>query len=335
MAQPLQNVSIAPVIPVFDQNSSEYAAIMVAIKYDHKRTAKIILNNPSSMIISKLQEILVAVVITRPGWTDVIDQLFKVGAKPEMQNVNGDTILHVAFNNPTSYSIVDSLLKRYLSRSYLNLANFKGISILHIACTRPDMDVIGQLLDANPPDAIHTKEESELTPLHYAVMCDRLEVTNFLIQRGADIYEVDGNRSTPLHWALYRRSVPIIDLLLSMDSRKTNLTNVHGLSHFMAACAGSDETVVEYFLLNGRSKDLVKNKVFNCDYFTDYTPLHFAVQLGRYKTVELLLHEKANCCASAYNNLTPHALAEFRGNKRIRELLQKHCLEKKGLKMIS
>lgn len=90
-----------------------------------------------------------------------------------------------------------------------------------------------------------------------------------------------------------------------------------GLSHFMAACAGSNSSVVEDYLRFAAYRSwsepstLVTSQVEDRTNYSvaGYTALHYAAKFGRVDTAKLLLRLGARCCAITTNNVTPFTLA--------------------------
>lgn len=62
-------------------------------------------------------------------------------------------------------------------------------------------------------------------PLHFAVKHGRHDMAKFLCEYEADIYQQDCRGSTPVHLALERRDVMMIDTLLYYDHKHSNCVN--------------------------------------------------------------------------------------------------------------
>ena len=68
-------------------------------------------------------------------------------------------------------------------------------SILHM-CRCHDL-IENEGADVNQGD------EENITPLHWAAINNRIPVTSYFLQKGADVNAIGGElRSTPIHWAV-------------------------------------------------------------------------------------------------------------------------------------
>lgn len=81
-----------------------------------------------------------------------VERLLALGARVSDQNREGDTAVHVAFLNCVSGRILDFLIISYLRETRRNLKNENGLSILHIACSRPHLDIVKKIAEWNAND---------------------------------------------------------------------------------------------------------------------------------------------------------------------------------------
>ncbi|XP_044745276.1 ankyrin repeat domain-containing protein 1-like [Coccinella septempunctata] len=87
-----------------------------------------------------------------------------------------------------------------------------GNTALHIAVKRQMKDEVGYIIGRKPQ--INKKSDRLSTPLHEAVKCER-DITQILLDNGADIEARDRTGQTPLHWALgYTNSLDQVRTLI-------------------------------------------------------------------------------------------------------------------------
>lgn len=80
-------------------------------------------------------------------WHDVVGLLLELDVPVSTRNAKGNTAVHVAFNKEfPDGEIIDCLLGCYLLETTENIKNADGLSILHIACTRPDVELVKKLI---------------------------------------------------------------------------------------------------------------------------------------------------------------------------------------------
>ncbi|XP_058800136.1 ankyrin-3-like isoform X2 [Phymastichus coffea] len=261
-------------------------------------------------------------------WTDIALKLLDDGAHVSERNANRDTFVHLGFVKGIEDDKLDSLIKKYLTQSKIDAVNKDGLSVLHIACTRPNVEFVRELLlkkaivNRRVPPRSNSKFAG-YTPLHIAVECGNYEVANLLLEYNADIYVPNLNRSTPLHSACYRRDQKMIDMILAHDRITANVIDNNGLSHFMVTCASNEAAFAKEHLRvvkckSWTSMETLINSCINKAYdhpFAGYTPLHFAAEFGSGAVVELLMSCGANCCTMSARLLTPLMLADHNGHE--------------------
>ena len=136
----------------------------------------------------------------------------------DIQNCNGWTALHYAFDNPAAETRVALLLA---AEACVSIKDYKNVTSLHRAARKGDVNSMRLLLN-------HVKQTSDLntqrydgrTPLHLALM-NRLahpaatdELVALLLDAGASAVAPDDHNETPLHIAARSGSVTTIRLLL-------------------------------------------------------------------------------------------------------------------------
>jgi ankyrin repeat protein len=149
---------------------------------------------------------------------------------------------------------------------------------VHDAARGGDVGKVKALLKTSP-DLVLSKDDTGLTPLHYAAQYGHKAMAELLLSNKADVNARDNNGQTPLHYAAQFGKKDVAELLLS------NKANVNAKSRgsvtplHMAAQQGHRE-IVELLLAN-------KAEV-NAKTSFGWTPLFVAAQNG-HKDVATLL----------------------------------------------
>jgi ankyrin repeat protein len=68
---------------------------------------------------------------------------------------------------------------------------------IHDTAEAGDLAKVRQLLEQGAD--VNTRDELQLTPLHWAAIYGKTEVAKLLIEKGADVNARDKNQRTPLH----------------------------------------------------------------------------------------------------------------------------------------
>lgn len=93
------------------------------------------------------------------------------------------------------------------------IAQYGGNTLLHHACYLGYKEIAELLLKNNVVD-INELDGMSRTPLHLAVKFGQIEITDYLISKGADTTIRDIARELPLKSAIDRKDAEIIELLI-------------------------------------------------------------------------------------------------------------------------
>ena len=123
-----------------------------------------------------------------------------------------------------------------------------GAAEIHDLVRRGETARIDTLVGAQP-ELVNARDERNCTPLHFAVSRGNIELSRYLLDRGADIAARDTDGDSPLHWAALYAGPEIADLLISRGADPKALNN-------------SGQTVLEY-ALRGRAGGLIIDRLLD------------------------------------------------------------------------
>ncbi|XP_058800119.1 ankyrin repeat, PH and SEC7 domain containing protein secG-like [Phymastichus coffea] len=276
-------------------------------------------------------------------FSDIIKRLLALGGSVSAKNSSGNNAIHLAFINEASGRTVDMLLLKYIDETNENAKNADGLSILHIVCTRPNLVIMKKFFENRNLEELNCQVDLQCdsnfagqTPLHFAVSYGHKEIIKYLVTNlKVDAFIQDANKSTPLHLALKSRNNYVIDLIMAYNFPQVvnkDIVNNSGVSHFMVACAASNQDFAIKFMQieSGRSRkslDTLINRQVNIpkdnydQAYAGYFPIHFAAEFGRANTVQQLVHFGASFFVETATNLSPLVLALKYGNHDIVRLI--------------
>lgn len=179
------------------------------------------------------------------------------------------------------------------------------------AIARGDLADVKLHVKTDAGRVLRGKDEA-LTPLHQAILRNRGEIAQFLLEAGADPNKPDRSQRTPLHLAVERNNVPLVEALLAKKARpdvgdKDGWTPLHH-------AAAKDRVAVARALLKGGANPMTLS-------VRGGTPLHEAAASGSAEMVQLLLDAKVDPTIVSKTGVTALDIArEFKNEAAIQIL---------------
>ena len=188
------------------------------------------------------------------------------------------------------------------------------INELFVAVRSGDANLVADLL--NKGAKVNAKGSNGNTPLHLAVLADKLQVVEKLIEGGADVNAKNNHGATPLHWAALNQNVSIVEKLIEKGANvneKNKYDNVPlHYAAFFNGCLGTAEKFIE-----GGADVNAKNNDGN-------TPLHFSTKNSHLDMLEKLIEEGANVNEkNKYGSIPLHWAAGYGRLSMVKELIEK------------
>lgn len=182
---------------------------------------------------------------------------------------------------------------------------------LHQACKDNNLQKVQFLIDSGHVK-IDYPDEDGLTPLDHASFLGHLEISQFLLKRGASVNSRAKDGVSPIHTAALGGSVEMVKLLLRSGS-STETTTDEGLTPLHYAADGHPSVV--RFLLDAGANVNAKTKNVG------YTPLHKAAFGGHTEVVKILINAGADLEIKNTNGNTCLHVACREGHLPIAKLL--------------
>ncbi|XP_048254157.1 uncharacterized protein LOC124119133 isoform X2 [Haliotis rufescens] len=219
--------------------------------------------------------------------SETVTHLLNAHLDIHQQDLEGRTALHFA----TRHTNIDCVLALLQKGIALNIKDNQGMTALHYAAkevnSRDEKMVLGimKLLlkqETEQETGIEAQDILGMTPLHHAVMSQKIDRVMLLLQQKVNLNLQETNGKTALHFAATFQSWPIASRLLDggCDANMRDLGGKTALHY-----ASNNDCIFNILLLLEKDVDIhvQDNK--------GQTALHIAVEHEREKCVELLLEE--------------------------------------------
>lgn len=158
-------------------------------------------------------------------------------------------------------------------------------------------------------------DSHQLTPLHYAVKYNNIDVVRILLEKGADINVSGKGNTTPLHYATrYMKENDDCSLLqlLIYSEANANAVDDSGSTPLHYACLKGNEKAVRE-LLKVKDIDVKAQDKLNTQ------PIHHACAFGSLDILDLLSEKGANILAENEAKMTPIHVAVSTGHTKLIE----------------
>lgn len=185
----------------------------------------------------------------------------------------------------------------------LDITDNDNRSVLYIPIDRNLISLLKLLLELSKfaigIPAVDIRDKNDNTPLHYAILRKNVEAIKLLLNYGSNVNTPDAEGQNALHMSIYTRSFDIVNLILTYN------ININ-------ARAGTGETAL-HIACNLQIYDIAKLlldkkiDVNRQDYEHEFTALHYCVNLNNKNLVKLLLDNGADPnLQDAYGNTSVH-----------------------------
>lgn len=144
------------------------------------------------------------------GYSEIVKYL--IGEQVKLDDINRfhDTALHIACE-AGHLAIVQLLVK---NKADILVKNIIGDSAFQIAAGAGHLEIVKYLYAKPHFTGINTFNNSDFTPLTYAIKEGHKEITEFLVTHGADVNLKEEDGSTPLHTASRFNQITIARFLI-------------------------------------------------------------------------------------------------------------------------
>lgn len=164
---------------------------------------------------------------------------------------------------------------------------------------------------------INSQNRRGYMPLHHAIEAGHASIVDWLVNQNADVNaKVSYNQKTPLHLAIEKKSMPVIDMLLKSGARIDDVDK-EGKSALHHAVDTKDGSIVKLLLDKGANIGITEN-------LHGQSVLHFAVKNGSVEIAQLLLDYGADVNSKDKEGQSVLYASVQRGSLSLVKLIVKH-----------
>lgn len=159
--------------PIKNPAWSDHALLSEALQFGRKKVANHLLDLHCRVTRPGHLSTFVHMALKHSDWKELIAKLINLGAPVSTINAEGDTAVHVAFKNNADNDLIDLLLKTYVRETTWNIKDCEELSILHIACSRPNLKIVRALTHRKAQVIVTRKDVNGQVKLLIGCLCYR------------------------------------------------------------------------------------------------------------------------------------------------------------------
>jgi len=258
------------------------------------------------------------ILAAQAGHEDVVRELLRLGAEPQVKDIHGKTPMHYAAHKGNQ-QVIELLAE---AGGPLELKDEQGRTPLYTAAYHGIYEICLVLLRRNPT-LVNVSEMHGWTPLHAAADQGHLAICElFVNDHNAKIDVLSHQGTTPLYHAAAKGKRKVVEFLVKAKAnvnagRKDSWLPIH------ASCSRSFNTITRFLIEAGADVNAI------CKEIKGYAPLHILLcqKDASIKLIEYLLDSGANVNAKTETGATGLHLAVHWSNPNIVELLCKRGVD--------
>ncbi|WP_255414891.1 ankyrin repeat domain-containing protein [Cardinium endosymbiont of Culicoides punctatus] len=233
-------------------------------------------------------------------------------------NKSGNTPLTCAVEQ-RNLAAVEALLTAFKSLlkagdvASLDATDTNGNTIFHLAAAIDDPAILKKLIEYIPEvsrkEVLNKKNSAGRMPIFSAIKRGYKDVTEVLIQSGADVNAESAYSATPLYFAVHCGNLAIVKLLLDYGA-KPFAKLVNNNTAFQLAVSRGHKPIIRILIQQAVTKILEQDA--NVDAAVDSqrnTLLHLAAKEGHIEIAQMLITQGADKAVKNNSNATPLAYA--------------------------
>jgi len=249
----------------------------------------------------------------------IIEKLVDKGADLKSCGMDGLTLLHLAAANNSNPEIIAYLIDKGLDMYAKDNSNYTP---LHYAVYNTNKAIIEKFY--NKGAKLDTVLSKNITLLHIAAKTNNLDIAAWLIDKGLDVYAVDNNGFTPLHSAVcIDNNTEMINLLLEHGAISDINKPAFIVQNYIFFNETTDLTPLNLAAIRNKTGDNIdllinKGAMINFKTLNGYTPLHLAAMGNNEpEMINFLLEHNADINAKTAEGKTPVYFAAYNENPQV------------------
>lgn len=229
-------------------NNQIYPIVSVTVR-NHPQALKLLIDNGAKTDVTDNEGNYIIHIAARYGFIEEIKILLENGSYLEIKDSYQRTPLIVASREGGDFETIKYLIEKGAD---INAVDKYGYTPISLAAWRGYENIVNLLLDKNAVITSSGKEGRKL--LQYACDKNLFRLYAKITLEGGDIFSLNSNFQTPMHWASIGGAEKIIKDLMK-KGLPVNSKDIYGWTPLHYACYFGRDSVVEMLIENGAGLD--------------------------------------------------------------------------------